>query len=46
MPTLPVQSLLVSHVGKFLDDWRQPVMRSRIRPMKKIATTLRMARSS
>jgi transposase len=30
--------------GKFLDDWCQQVMRSRIRPMKKIAATLRTHR--
>jgi transposase len=27
--------------GKFLDDWCQQVMRSRIQPMKKIVMTLR-----
>jgi transposase len=27
--------------GKFLDDWCQQVMRSRIQPMKKIAATMR-----
>jgi transposase len=30
--------------GKFLDDWCQQVMRSRIEPMKKIARTLRSHR--
>src|ERR1700739_4060174 len=30
--------------GKFLDDWCQQVMRSRIEPMKKIARTLRQHR--
>jgi transposase len=30
--------------GKFLDDWCQQVMRSRIQPMKKIAQTLRTHR--
>jgi transposase len=30
--------------GKFLDDWCRQVMRSRIKPMKKIAKTLRRHR--
>ena len=30
--------------GKFLDDWCQQVMRSRIQPMKKIAMTMRSHR--
>ena len=30
--------------GKFLDDWCEQVMRSRIQPMKKIAQTLRSHR--
>jgi transposase len=30
--------------GRFLDDWCQQVMRSRIQPMKKIATTMRSHR--
>jgi transposase len=30
--------------GKFLDDWCQQVMRSRIQPMKKIAATMRSHR--
>jgi transposase len=30
--------------GKFLDDWCQQVMRSRIQPMKKFATTMRSHR--
>lgn len=30
--------------GKFLDDWRRQVMRSRIEPMKKIARSLRQHR--
>jgi transposase len=31
-------------VGKFLDDWCRQVMRSRIKPMKKMAKTLRRHR--
>ena len=30
--------------GKFLDEWRRQVMRSRIEPLKKIARTLRLHR--
>ena len=30
--------------GRFLDEWRRQVMRSRIEPMKKIARTLRQHR--
>jgi len=30
--------------GKFLDEWRQQTMRSRIEPMKKIARSLRQHR--
>jgi len=30
--------------GKFLDEWCRPTMRSRIKPMKKIARSLRLNR--
>ena len=36
--------LSATWAGKFLDDWCQQVMRSRIQPMKKIAMTMRSHR--
>jgi hypothetical protein len=37
----PYRPLPPDWAAKFLDDWCQQVMRSRIEPMKKVAKTLR-----